>query len=97
MLQEIQVRGGVKKRPHPSGGGGGGSVWIFSGITQSDLLYYSTNLQGAYVLSSLEFTVKGSSSWTNYRSYHSVCEYMGVLLTSRECDYYCTMLNLCYV
>ena len=21
MLQEIQVRGGVKKRPHPSGGG----------------------------------------------------------------------------
>ena len=30
MLQEIQVRGGVKKRPHPLGGGG----WIFSGITQ---------------------------------------------------------------
>ena len=28
MLQEIQVRGGVKKGPHPSGG-----VWIFSGIT----------------------------------------------------------------
>ena len=24
MLQEIQARGGVKKRPHPSGGGGGG-------------------------------------------------------------------------
>ena len=24
VLQEIQVRGGVKKRPHPSGGGGGG-------------------------------------------------------------------------
>ena len=24
MLQEIQVRGGVKKLPHPSGGGGGG-------------------------------------------------------------------------
>ena len=23
MLQEIQVRGGVKKGPHPSGGGGG--------------------------------------------------------------------------
>ena len=29
MLQEILVRGGVKKGPHPSGG-----VWIFSGITQ---------------------------------------------------------------
>lgn len=28
VLQEIQMRGGVKKRPHPSGGG-----WIFSGIT----------------------------------------------------------------
>ena len=28
VLQEIQVRGGVKKRPHLSGGG-----WIFSGIT----------------------------------------------------------------
>ena len=35
VLQEIQVRGGggVKKRPHPSGGG----VRIFSGITQCDL------------------------------------------------------------
>ena len=33
MLQEIQVRGGVKKRPHPSGG-----VWIFSGITHCLLL-----------------------------------------------------------
>ena len=37
VLQEIQVRGGVRKRPNPSGGGGGGGVQIFSGITQCDL------------------------------------------------------------
>ena len=30
MLQEIQVRGGVKNDPIRRGGGGG---WIFSGIT----------------------------------------------------------------
>ena len=34
MLQEIQVRGGVKKGPHPSGG-----VWIFSGITQLNIFH----------------------------------------------------------
>ena len=33
MLQEIQVRWGVKKRPHPRGG-----VWIFSGITHSKIV-----------------------------------------------------------
>ena len=36
MLQEIQVRGGVKNEPHPSGWGGG--VRIFSGITHSGLV-----------------------------------------------------------
>ena len=30
MLREIQVRGGVKKPPHPSGGGGGGRGVDFS-------------------------------------------------------------------
>ena len=32
MLQEIQVRGELKKGPHKSGG-----VWIFSGITHLSL------------------------------------------------------------
>ena len=33
MLQEIQVRGGVKKRPHPSGGGGGGVDFFWNNPT----------------------------------------------------------------
>ena len=42
MLQEIQVRGGVKKRPHPSGGGAD-FFWNnpFSILT-SAVKYYAT-------------------------------------------------------
>ena len=45
VLREIQVRGGVKTRPHPSG------VWIFSGITQCLKLVSTTaqKLSSLYV------------------------------------------------
>ena len=41
MFQEIHVRVGVKKRPHPSGGWG---VWIFSGISHFMTLLLFTYL-----------------------------------------------------
>ena len=38
MLQEIQVRGGVKKQPHPSGGGGGVDFFWNNPISPTNLI-----------------------------------------------------------